>query len=66
MEKLKKEVLEILEPRFGMEIIEFIEKYYEPDHKTELVDMAFDLLVSKVGRENAEKLMKSILKKHPL
>jgi len=57
----KKEIIDILKTSFGSHITEFIEQYYDEDSPEELIELARELLIAKVGKEKTNELMKDIL-----
>ena len=64
-EDLKEEIINVMKPLFGGEVVKILNDYYESDKPQEIIKVAHKMLSDFMGEENADATLESILNKFP-
>ena len=62
---LKEDIIDVLEPIFGIEVKNIIIKYFDEGSPQEMIDLVSKMLKDYLGEKNAEKIVNDILSKYP-
>ncbi|MFH0876399.1 MAG: hypothetical protein V1859_10760 [archaeon] len=61
----KTDIINLLEPKFGVQIRKTIENYYSDKEPQELYEVAENMLTGLIGQKNAENILSKLVSKYP-
>ncbi len=62
---IKQELIWVLKPLFGEDIIKMIGEYYDSNNPQEIINVTHKLLSDFMGEENTDNILQNIIKKFP-